>query len=283
MIGKGRAFAPGHITGFFKIYPDGSTGGGINTADGVTTEVTSSKGSKTEIYINGKKEKAPVSQNVVDKFLKRLGKTGKQRIVIRHKTKMPISFGLGLSGAGAFSLSLALNKSFGMPFTFVECKEIARWADIEEGCGLGDVIAQEFKGVMLGLPPYPSLEVEEIVTDRKDVVLGFFAPLETKKIIRSDEWKHKINSIGDYCMQELLREKTAENLIRLSRIFTEQTGLANKKIVQAMQAIPDASMSMLGQTIFVLTNKPKDAANILKKFTKRIFFTKVAKHGACLL
>ena len=57
-----KAYAPGHITGFFQIHEHedphrkGSTGCGIVLNGGVTTEVKVGKSvEKTEIFLNGKK------------------------------------------------------------------------------------------------------------------------------------------------------------------------------------------------------------------------------------
>ncbi len=60
-----KAYAPGHITGFFQIHEHndphrkGSTGCGIVLNGGVTTEVKVGKSvENTEIFLNGKKLKA---------------------------------------------------------------------------------------------------------------------------------------------------------------------------------------------------------------------------------
>jgi len=53
-----RAYAPTHITGFFKIFKNGSTGAGINLEEGMTTkiEIKRAKKEKIEININGQKK-----------------------------------------------------------------------------------------------------------------------------------------------------------------------------------------------------------------------------------
>jgi len=81
------AWAPAHITAFFKIYPHGSTGAGLNIEEGVTTEVRvrREKGrGKIGITINGKKSAAQTSRGVVKEFLSRAG--ADYNITIRHKT-----------------------------------------------------------------------------------------------------------------------------------------------------------------------------------------------------
>ena len=50
-----------------------------------------------------------------------------------------------------------------------------------------------------------------------------------------------------------------------------------KKIIQEM---PNASMAMLGETIFVATNEPKETEMRLKKLCKRTLIAKIAENGA---
>ncbi len=310
-----KAVAPGHITGFFKIFGNGSTGAGINIEDGMATEVWAkasgkgnlgqkSKKGKIEVRINGKNSTAPVSRNVIGKFLaliaknKNFGKkfwankvqksakyqSTKFSIKVLHRTTFPIGYGLGISGAGAFSLSLALNRAFRLNLPYLKCREIAKQAEIECGTGLGDVIAESFNnGIMFGKKPYPSKAVNEIKSEIKNVALAFFAPIETKKIIRNREWKSKINAVGEFCMAEINNEPTLTKFIQLCRHFTMHTGLGSKKILETIAAVPNASMSMLGQTIFVPTDRPKEAEKMLKKFTKRVQIAKISNKGARVL
>ena len=280
---KATAYAPAHITGFFKIYPNGSTGAGINLEEGVTTTVFAkpAKKQKTASYINGKKLRANTSKAVIKKFLAL--KSQKFEIRAFHKTRLPIGFGLGASGAGALSLALALNKAIGTKLGFKAAQKIAADAEIENGTGLGDVYAQEFRGLIRGLAPFPSKKAANIPTKATHCVCAFFAPIKTSKIIHSKNWKQKVNKTGTYCMKEISKKPTAENFTKLSRIFSIESTLATKKVHQTMKAIPNASQAMLGSTAFVLTNKPKGTAKKLKKFSKRILISRIAKHGARVL
>ncbi|MEK6941473.1 MAG: GHMP kinase, partial [archaeon] len=182
---KATAYAPAHITGFFKIYPNGSTGAGVNLEEGVTTTVFAKPATKQQIKIkiNGKKMRADTSKTVIKKFLA----LNRQKFEIKafHKTRLPIGYGLGASGAGALSLALALNKALGTKLGFKEAQKIAAEAEIENGTGLGDVYAQEFKGLIRGLPPYPSKKAANIPAKATHCVCAFFAPIKTSKIIRS--------------------------------------------------------------------------------------------------
>ena len=261
--------AQGHVTGFFKIYANGSTGAGFNIRDAMSTEVVAGHAEKNthKIYINGKLSKdAITSGKVLQKCLKKTRK--KFAITVRHSTKLPIGYGLGLSGAGALSLSRALNKALGLKLKEKQVVDIAAKAEIEAGTGLGDVIAQQFMGMMIGLPPYPSRKVARLKNKYRYAVFAFFAPITTKKIIRSREWKKVINIFGDYAMKKVSEKKTADEFIRLCRIFAMQTKLLTDNVKPVLKEFPESSMAMLGETAFVLTNDPKETGNRLRKICK---------------
>ncbi|MCX8158149.1 MAG: hypothetical protein N3D73_00610 [Candidatus Diapherotrites archaeon] len=278
---RAMAYSPSHITGFFVIFKKGSTGAGVNVKEGVVTEVVAkpSKKSKIIIKINGKKVKAKTSERVIRKILARL-KNKKYFILVKHKTKIPIGYGLGISGAGALSLSLAINKALSVGLTKKECVDIAKEAEIEEGTGLGDVIAEQYYGIMIGKKPYPSKEVEIIPTNKKYVVLGFFKPIKTKSVIRNPAMKQKINKVGIKCMKILEKEKTLEKFIELCDFFSRESGLLTRRLKKIKEKIPYANMSMLGETLFVITNEPMKEANKMRRYTKRILISEISKEGA---
>jgi pantoate kinase len=278
-----RAYSPGHITAFFKIYKNGSTGAGINVSDGVITQVNAKKSSenKAAIFINGKKSTAQTSKEVIEQFA---GKSGRKfNLKIKHTVKLPIGYGLGLSGAGALSLAIALDKIYGTNYSREQLRKIATHAEVKCGTGLGDVTAELYAGAMMGAKPYPSKKVMQIKTSKKFIVLGFFAPIETRKIIRSHAWKKKVNALGMECMEKLGRKRNFEQLILCARYFTAELGLAHPKILRLMDECPDAAQSMLGQTAFALTNNPSKITRIFRKYTKNVSITRIAGEGAALL
>ncbi len=282
MLTEASAFAPSHITGFFQIFPNGSTGAGLNTALGATSVVRLHRGEGAElgIAINGELSDAPVSRRVIEKF-RPLIPAG--RLEVEHEIGYPIGYGMGMSGAGAFSLALAINALLDSPRSASECMELAVSAEIESGTGLGDVVAQQFAGIMIGLEPYPSRTVEIIPSAAKWVVCAFFEPLETKKIIRDERWKELINRIGGECMRDLLREKSVANFMHLSRRFTLETGLANETVREVLEAVPESSMAMLGQTAFAVTDDPEALTKRFSSFTDDIIVSALAEHGARVL
>lgn len=277
------AYAPAHITGFFRAYQNGSTGAGINLKEGVTTKASSKKSAekKITVKINGKKQKGHTSLNVIEEYLKIAGK--KHEIDVLHQTRIPIGFGLGASGAGALSLSLALNESLGTGLSKKHALEIARQAEIKAKTGLGDVIAQQFRGLMVGLPPFPSTKVKIIPSTKKFVACAFFSPISTKKVLSNPYLTQAINIVGDYCMKKILEKKTPQRFMWLSRLFTLASGLSTPRTRMVMKKIPFTSQAMLGNTTFTLTDKPKETQQLLSKYCNRTLVSKVAKKGAHVL
>ncbi len=273
------AQSPGHITGFFKIYRNGSTGAGINIENGMKTTVELSQ--KDSFHMNGKRQKLVVSEKVVEFYRKKTRK--KFSVKVNHRTPFPIGFGLGISGAGALSLAISLNKILKTKFSKKTLTEIATRAEIECGTGLGDVRAENYAGLLMGKKPYPSKSALRIKCREKFVALGFFRAIETKKIIRSADWKRKINRAGEKNMRTLSKNKTMRTFISESRKFSIESCLATEKIRKIMRAIPEASMAMLGETIFVPTNKPARALRELKKHCKKTIVARISQKGASLV
>ncbi len=287
------AQSPGHITGFFVIFRNGSTGAGLNIEGGMKTTVTTTKTKqgrlgrrktpKDVFFMNGRRPRLIVSEKVVELFRKKTGIPTRQKVEVRHTTRFPIGYGLGISGAGALSLCIALNKLFRANLTKAEVLTIAKEAEISCGTGLGDVVAEQFSGLMIGKKPYPSRSIERIKAKEKFVVLGFFSPITTKKIICSPDWKRKINRAGKGCMREINRGKSMAAFMRLCRKFTLGSGLATPQIKKVMMEMQGASMSMLGETVFVPTTKPKKVLKAMSKYCKRTMVARIATKGAGLL
>lgn len=271
------AFAPGHITGFFQIFPDGSTGAGLNPALGASTEVSFIEASEDQIELNGEQSSAAVSLAVIEAFSK-YRQSGAIQVV--HRIDYPIGYGMGMSGAGAFSLSLALNELVGSSLSYKQCMEIARGCEIRCGTGLGDVVAQQFPGVMIGLPPYPSMDVQLIEGEQKYVACAFFEPLSTESIIRNPDWVERINRIGGECMRLLEKDCTRKNFMELSRKFALETELASQQVQAVMQQVPGSSMAMLGQSVFILCSSVEEGMLAFEPYAEHVIVAEIAISGA---
>lgn len=278
VVSVASATAPGHITGLFQIFSNGSTGAGLNPELGAHTKVyVLASNTSDEIFLNGEPSDARVSKTVLDAFAEyREGKS----LRVEHQIDYPIGFGMGMSGAGAYSLSLALNQALGAGLDPHQCMLIAKESEIRCGTGLGDVVAQQFPGVMMGLPPYPSTEVAYIEGPESYVACAFFEALSTESIIRSPHWVERINRVGEYCMAELSKNCTRSTFMELSRHFALETELPSEQVKAVMQAVPQCSMAMLGQTVFLLCNSVAEGIGLLEPFSEHIIVSKIAERGA---
>src|ERR687886_198372 len=196
-----KAFSPGHITGFIEkpekvscndsnnLYI-GSKGAGFSIDRGITTTVKIFDHDLVnyQISINGiRVQDAEVSRWVIEQYLRLTNQ--RCYINIEHESTIPIGFGLGSSGAGALSLSYALNDALDTKLTRYEVGQIAHQADIACKTGLGTVIA-EFSGGFeirdtIGAPGIGSIEKIDLKY-HKAVVLCM-SPLSTKDFL----WDHR--------------------------------------------------------------------------------------------
>lgn len=282
-ISTGKAFAPAHITGFFVIYPNGSTGAGVNLEIGAETEIALYEGSsENSIEINGKDRNAPVSRKVLEVFQPHLAG---RHFISTTNTSFPVGFGFGMSGAGSFSFSLALNEALQAGKSYVECMQIAAAAEIECGTGLGTVMTQQYSGFLIGDAPYPSRSARRFECEEDTVVCCFLEAIETGKIIRDAGWKEKINSIGKECMEEINKDPTVAKFIELARHFTFETGLASEPVRRIMNEVDKASMAMLGQTLYAVVRRSEAAAieRAFQKHTERTQVVPLGNRAAMLL
>src|SRR5262245_39479499 len=78
-----------------------------------------------------------VSKIVVNEYLSR--REGHWSVLVEHTSKFPTGAGYGTSGAGAASLSLALNGAFQVRLSRIRALRIAHLADVKAKTGLGTV------------------------------------------------------------------------------------------------------------------------------------------------
>jgi len=240
-----RAFCPASITCFFSpvIGDDprrsGSLGVGIALKPGVIVEVGSGKG----VTFNGREVEIPT----LDVVRERLGFKGG----IRVSAEVPIGCGFGVSGAVAFGTALALT---GRRF---ESADIAHEAEVISGTGLGDVTTQCFGGVVVRMSPSsPSTCRVESLLWNMELDIAVFGGLKTEEILR--ELGTRVFEIGKTCLKEHTRNPSVENLFRVSKKFSVETGLidVDERVKDAIEAVEScggmASMVMLGRAVFAV-------------------------------
>jgi pantoate kinase len=284
---KGKAFCPGHATGFFEICDDfddfkkiGSRGVGICLSKGVISmvDITPSNRQKITIYLNDEEKKADVSELAVKKIVG----NKKYDIIVHSEIQLPIGQGFGMSGAGALSVSLALMSALG-EIDRDEAVETAHFSEVESSTGLGDVAAQSVGGLIIrekaGIAPYGI--VNKIFCEKEVVICVIGAPIKTKTILRNERYKKLINRYGSKCVDEMIKKPDLENFFDLSLKFAQKTGLMTKelrKAIEAAQRHGKATMAMLGNSIFAIGDTKK-LIDVLENFGK-IYVCEVDNEGA---
>jgi pantoate kinase len=297
-VAVGKAFSPGHITGFFEITHStetnllyrGSRGAGFSIEKGITTSVQiyESRKSGHKIMINGvRAESADVSEWVVGQYHKLAGRPFFARI--DHEIDIPVGFGLGSSGAAALSLSYALNEALGVGLSRSAAAQIAHVADVTCKTGLGTVIAEYSGGfemrTLIGGPGIGTVSSLDL-PDHVAVVLCL-SPISTKAFLtnRIDE----INGLGGKMLERLSVTKQVNDFLRMSREFAETIGLTEgvcKAPIKALRASGiEASVALFGETVFTLVprNMSKIAHDALRPFGDTLFTCGINSGGARVL
>ncbi|MGD9963636.1 MAG: pantoate kinase, partial [Thermoplasmata archaeon] len=253
-----------HVTGFFEIRMDdnpllaGSRGAGMCLSLGATSEVVLVPATKQsmKITINGKNSKADVTRRAIRHLI---GDKG-YRVEVTTELELPVSQGFGMSAAGSLSAAMAAALLLGKERQ--EAYEAAHKAEVESGCGLGDVAAIHRGGITLrrraGLPPLG--EVVRIQGEPEVVLAIIGRRLLTKEILKDEAKRREINDKGGYLVDSLVKQPSLEKLMTNSRIFALETGLATKRIARAIETASmygQASMSMLGSSVFAVGDTQK--------------------------
>ncbi len=284
-----------HITGFFSIHdehPDplfrGSRGAGFSISRGITTRVEFSDDKKNHFYFNNNEvssEIANVTNNVLKQFLILL-KLEKERdfgISIFHEFDVPLSCGFGASASGALGCSFALNDLLGINLEEKTLYGIAHIAEINEGGGLGDILSLyqggwEFRSKE-GAPFIG--QAENIVQNGYKIATVTFGEISTKSIIKSKEWKEKINVVGDHFVDCIVNEPSIINFAKMSKEFSLGTLLVTPDIIEFYEELSAddvlVSQIMLGNGVFILYDKPSNLPKMDNLIEEEICFKTVKK------
>jgi pantoate kinase len=279
---KTSAWVPSHITGFFAAHrrddpqQSGSIGCGLCLFLGATTIIESAPEIRdTEIVLNGAVCMAPVSRYVVEKLARR-------PVRVKTELQMPSGSGFGASGAGALGCAYALNSHFDLGLTADQAACIAHAAEVVNGTGLGDVIAQNMGGLVVRLEPgCPGVgRIDRIPVPPLPVDYVVRGPISTRDVLSDQDAMSAVNEAGRAALKELLKRPTLQNFMQLSRRFTLQSGLARDWALDAIEAVEAAggmaSMIMLGDAVFAF-----GGAEALKSYGE-VHTTTISQRGANL-
>lgn len=214
-------FVPSHITGFFSIFDNedpllkGSLGAGVLLDKGVITEIDNNKEADSNglsILINGKKDE--YNEVIIQKTIELMEKEisfDLENVIIRQTIQVPIGCGFGTSASSAIGTAICINEYFDLGLSIEECGQYAHLAEVELGTGLGDVIGELSKGIVLRTKPgAPGFgQAKSIVPHEKEgfgvfeslksdfyVITKSLGEISTASIIQDPKHKKIITQVG---------------------------------------------------------------------------------------
>jgi pantoate kinase len=258
MTDEATAFVPGHVTGFFSVHRGddpteaGSRGAGLTLTDGV--EVTVRPADETTVYLDD----TSIEMEPVERVLSALGVSAR----VTATTDLPVGAGFGVSGAMALGTALTANTVFDAELSENELVTLAHGAEVQSGTGLGDVVAQARGGLPIRLEPgAPPAGTLDGIPARTRVEYLAFGELPTETVIGGDT--EALSQAGKEALSRVVAEPTLPQFMYASRRFAREAGLLTERvrdtIVEVNEAGGEASMAMLGQTVFALGTGLSDA------------------------
>jgi pantoate kinase len=162
-----------------------------------------------------------------------------------------------MSGAGALSALLALDRALDLGTPRAELVAMAHEAEVEAGSGLGDVYPQSLGGIDIrtkpGAPPYG--EVKRINLEGEVLLCVVGQPVRTTEALGDKGLIQRMGRIGGKLVEAFAKDPSLENLFHLARRFDVESGLADTRLLRAMEeCMPygNAAMSMLGRALFAM-------------------------------
>ena len=254
---KAAAFAPGNVSGVFKIVRDDdprlmhSLGMGFTVSHGVTATV--SEAPATEVAFNGEVFDFTTVRNVAEALSSR-------PVGIELESELPLSGGFGLSGASALAAAYALNAAFELGLDERALAMAAHVAEVTNLTGLGDVCGQFHGGCLAKLVPGDPLAAIALPVPEQAVYYQYFSPIVTREIIGDPGHAARINSAATAALMEIadLADRGVTvfgEYISIARRFSVESDLlrhpdVRRIIVEVEAAGGAASMIMLGNAVF---------------------------------
>ena len=251
------AFAPGNVSGVFKIVRDDdprrmhSLGMGFTVSHGVTAAV--SEAPAVEIAFNGEVFDFATVRNVVEALSGR-------PVKVVLESALPLSGGFGLSGASALATAYALNARFELGLDERALGMAAHVAEVKNLTGLGDVCGQFHGGCLAKLVPGDPLAAVALPVSEQAVFYRYFSPIRTHEIIGDPEHAARINAAADAALVDLggLADEGVSafgEYVTVAKRFSVASGLLRhpdvRRIIAEVEATGGAaSMIMLGNAVF---------------------------------
>jgi len=261
-----RAFVPAHITAFFvPVFEEeplrtGSLGAGVNLDRGTTVFMSIEEngaewmGERLHVAFNGEpvsRDDAVISYSVAEKLMP---DEFDGEIEIWQYFDFPNGCGFGNSAGGALGTALTFGLAFGR--TLLDVARVAHVAEVENGGGLGDVVAQLAGGIEIRIRAGgPGIGVvDNVLSPDLKVVSVHLGPIRTRDLL-DEEVVDVIKKEGVEALNRLTRDPRVPVMMELSRKFAERTGLMDDELVSLAREMDRvvpfrSSMIMLGRGIF---------------------------------
>ena len=254
---KATAFAPGNVSGVFKIVRDDdprrmhSLGMGFTVSEGVTATV--SEAPATRIAFNGEVFDFQTVCHVVEALASR-------PVKVALRSPLPLSGGFGLSGASALATAFALDAAFGLGLDERTLGMAAHVAEVTHLTGLGDVCGQFRGGCLAKLVPGDPLAAIALPVAEQTLYWRYFSPIRTREIIGDPRRAARINAAAESALADVgrLAERGVTvfgDYIAAARRFSVESDLLRhadvQRIIEDVEAAGGAaSMIMLGNAVF---------------------------------
>ena len=257
---ESTAFVPGHITGFFSAHSAddptkaGSRGAGVTLTDGVEVTVEPATDDTSTVVLDGQECEVDPVETVLE--------TLEVSARVEAESELPIGSGFGVSGAMALGTALAANQVFERKLSWNELVTIAHGAEVQAGTGLGDVVAQAHGGVPIRLEPgAPQVNKLDAIPFRARVEYVSFGELSTADVLSGET--EQLSAAGKQALSRVVEEPTLLSFMYASRLFAREAGLLTEQVARTIgdvtEADGQASMAMLGETVFALGTGLSDA------------------------
>ena len=255
-----KAFAPGNISGLFKIIAHNdpakmhSLGWGFTVEDGVEVSVSRSSTRPTSVTFNGKPIDFPTVTSALDDL-------APESLSVEITSKLPLSSGFGLSGAATYASLIAANHLLDRSKNRDELAMIAHVAEVRNLTGLGDVCAQHNGGCLVKTIAGHPLAAHRFDMPSVPVYWRYFGKIRTSEILADHDRHELINRSAERALAEIEAaiERgngiTFSDLIALALDFAKSSGLlmderVERAIGQAQANGGTATMIMLGNAVF---------------------------------
>ena len=251
------AFAPGNVSGVFKIVRDDdprrmhALGMGFTVSHGATASVCEAPA--TEVAFNGIVFDFATVRHVVEALSTR-------PVRVALESELPLSGGFGLSGASALATAYALDAEFGLGLDERTLGMAAHVAEVTNLTGLGDVCGQFHGGCLAKLVPGDPLAAVPLPVAEQAVFYRYFSPIVTSEIIGDPQHAARINAAAGAALAEIAKlagegVEAFGEYISVAKRFSVESGLlrhpdVQRTITEVEAAGGAASMIMLGNAVF---------------------------------